>query len=255
MRAVAVAAFVAMAATLGAAQQTQRPGPQQPTRDTSAPQSKDAPPTPAGRITGRVLAADSGRPIRRARVFVSATELPGGRGAMTDDQGVYDITELPAGRYTATASKSGFVSLAYGQRRPLQSGTPLQLLENQQLKGVDFRLPRGSVIAGTIVDDVGDPMPGVMVRVMRYQYIQGDRRVTPAGGGQTDDKGQYRVWGLMPGEYYVNAIARNFNFGNFAGRGGFAGPGGAAGFGAGARGGGGRGGLPAAGEDREDAAY
>ena len=263
MRAVAVAAFVAMAATLGAAQQTQRPGPQQPTRDTSAPQSKDAPPTPAGRITGRVLAADSGRPIRRARVFVSATELPGGRGAMTDDQGVYDITELPAGRYTVTASKSGFVSLAYGQRRPLQSGTPLQLLENQQLKGVDFRLPRGSVIAGTIVDDVGDPMPGVMVRVMRYQYIQGDRRMTPAGGGQTDDKGQFRVWGLMPGEYYVNAIARNFNLGPVAGRGGpggFGGPG-PAGFvfpggpGGGRGGFGGRGGSGPPADDEEQLAY
>src|SRR5919197_782154 len=263
MRTVATAALVAMAALGVAAQQTPRPGPQQPTRDTSAPQSKDAPPTPAGRITGRVLAADSGRPIRRARVFVSATELPGGRGAMTDDQGVYDITELPAGRYTATASKSGFVSLAYGQRRPLQSGTPLQLLENQQLKGVDFRLPRGSVIAGTIVDEVGDPMPGAMVRVMRYQYIQGDRRMTPAGGGQTDDKGQFRVWGLMPGEYYVNAIARNFNLGPVAGRGGpggFGGPGpagfvfpGGPGGGRGGFGGPGGSGPPA--DDEEQPAY
>ena len=48
-----------------------------------------------------------------------------------------------------------------------------------------------------------------MVRVMRYQYLQGDRRLTPASSGQTDDKGQFRVWGLMPGDYYVNAIARD----------------------------------------------
>ena len=249
------------------AQQTSPSGVlQQPSRDASAHQnqSKEPPPTPAGRITGRVLAADNGRPIRRARVFVSATELPGGRGAMTDDQGVYDITELPAGRYTVTVSKSGFVSLAYGQRRPLQSGTPLQLLDNQQLKGVDFRLPRGSVIAGTIVDEVGDPMPGVTVRVMRYQYLQGDRRLAPAGGGQTDDKGQFRVWGLMPGEYYVNAIARNFNIGNFAGRGGpggFGGPGGPGGFagpggpGGGRSGFGGRGGFGPPADDEEQLAY
>ena len=44
-------------------------------------------------------------------------------------------------------------------------------------------------------------MPGVTVRVMRYQYQQGERRLTPAGNGPTDDKGMYRVWGLMPGEY------------------------------------------------------
>src|SRR5262245_58710829 len=93
-------------------------GSQQPARDTSAQQNKDAPPpTPTGRITGRVLAGDNGRPVKRARVFVNAGEMPGGRAALTDDQGVYDLSELPAGRYTLSVSKSGFVSLSYGQRR------------------------------------------------------------------------------------------------------------------------------------------
>ena len=127
---------------------------------------------------------------------------------LTDDNGIFDFTELPAGRYTLTVSKSGFVALSYGQRRPLQAGTPLQLADGQQLKDIDFQLPRGSVIGGRVLDEDGDAMPGVTVRVMRYQYLQGERRLTPAGNGQTDDKGQYRVWGLMPGDYYVNAVAR-----------------------------------------------
>src|SRR5262245_35724888 len=205
--------LLALAAGLAAQQQpqSQQPRgpqrPQQPSRDTAAlPQ--DPVPTPTGRLTGRVVAADSGRPVKRARVFVNAAELPGGRGVLTDESGAFDITELPAGRYTVSVSKSGFVSLSYGQRRPLQAGTPLQLGDGQQLKGVDFQLPRGSVIGGHIMDEDGEPMAGVMVRVMRYQYLQGDRRLTPAGAGQTDDRGTYRVWGLMPGDYYVNAIAR-----------------------------------------------
>src|SRR3954470_10678734 len=219
---------------------------QQPTRDTPA-QPKDVPPPPSGRITGRVLAADNGRPVKRARVFATAAELPGGRGMLTDDSGVFDLTELPAGRYTLTVSKSGFVALSYGQRRPLQAGTPLQLADGQQLKGIEFQLPRGSVISGSVLDEDGDAMPGVMVRIMRYQYLQGERRLTPAGNGQTDDKGQYRVWGLMPGEYYVNAIARGggpggAQFGGGPGVAGFAG-------GGGGRGGrvGGPGGAPATG--------
>jgi hypothetical protein len=178
-----------------------------------------------------VLAADNGRPVKRARVFVSAAELPGGRGMLTDDAGTFDLTELPAGRYTLTVSKSGFVSLSYGQRRPLQAGTPLQLGDGQQLKGIEFQLPRGSVISGHVLDEDGDAMPGVMVRVMRYQYLQGERRLTSAGTGQTDDKGQYRVWGLMPGEYYVNATTRGGGpgggpFGGGGGPGGFGGRGG-----------------------------
>lgn len=218
---------LAMACAIAAsAQQPPQPGlrgSQTPTRDTSAQQNRETPPTPTGRIMGRVVAADTGRPVKHARVFVSAAELPEGRGVLTDDSGVFDFAEIPAGRYTVTASKAGFVSLSFGQRRPLQAGTPLQLADGQQLKGIDFRLPRGSAIAGRVFDEDGDPMPGVAVRLMRYQYLQGERRLTPAGSAQTDDKGQYRVWGLMPGEYYVSAIARNFNPGR-GGRGGF-GPG------------------------------
>src|SRR4051812_49808302 len=224
------------AVTAGAQQVVPRPGQsagQQPARDTAA-QGKDVSPPPAGRITGRVLAADNGRPVKRARVFVSAVELPGGRGMLTDDNGLFDLTELPAGRYTLTVSKAGFVALPYGQRGPLQAGTPLQLAEGQQLKGIEFQLPRGSVISGHVLDEDGEAMPGVSVRVMRYQYLQGERRLTPAGAGQTDDKGQYRVWGLMPGDYYVNATARG-GFGGLFGQ-----------FGPGAFGGGGAGGGRAA---------
>ena len=150
-----------------------------PARDT--PAQRDAPPPPMGRITGRVLAADNGRPIKRARAYVSAPELPEGRGTLTDDSGVFELTELPAGRYTLTASKTGFIALSYGQRRPFQAGTPLQLRDGQQMGGIEFRLPRGSVVAGHVFDETGDPMPGVVVRVMRYQYSQGERQLVPAG--------------------------------------------------------------------------
>jgi len=205
------AALVAACAMVapGAAQQ-------QPARDTPA-RSAAATATPAGRLSGRVVAADTGRPIKRARVFISASELPGGRGVLTDDTGAFDFPDLPAGRYTINASKSGYIQLSYGQRRPLQAGTPLQLLDGQQLKGVDFALPRGGVISGRVSDETGDVMPGVVVSVMRYQYLQGDRRLVPAGQAQTDDRGMYRVWALNPGEYYVSAVARNDGLGRRGG--------------------------------------
>jgi len=187
----------------------------QPARDT--PAQPGTPAASSGHVTGRVLAADSGRPIRRARVFLTAPEMPGGRGALTDDNGVFDFADLPAGRYTLSASKNGFIGLSYGQRRPLQAGTPLQLLDGQQLRGVDFALPRGGVISGRVSDETGDAMPGVAVSVMRYQYLQGDRRLVQAGQGQTDDRGVYRVWGLNPGDYYVSAVARGDGLGGRSG--------------------------------------
>ena len=89
-----------------------------------------------------------------------------------------------------------------------------------------------------MLDEDGEPMPGVIVRVMRYQYLQGDRRLTPAGTAQTDDKGQYRVWGLMPGDYYyVNALTRLAGLGGGAAGAGAAGAGGGGGGGPGGPGG------------------
>ena len=202
-----IPAFVLIAASSASAQLSANAASawQQPARDTPAQQRTTAP-SPTGSIAGRVLGADNGRPGEaRARDRERRAELPAARAALTDDSGVFELTELPAGRYTLTASKTGFIALSYGQRRPFQAGTPLQLRDGQQMGGIEFRLPRGSVVAGRVFDETGDPMPGVVVRLMRYQYSQGERQLVPAGTVQTDDLGGYRVWGLNPGDYYVSA--------------------------------------------------
>ena len=199
-----------------------------PVRDTPAQQTTT--PQPSASINGRVLVADSGRPLRRVRVLARSSELPEGRGALTDDSGGFELAGLPAGRYTLTASKTGFVSLAFGQRRPLQPGTPLQLGEGERMGPLEFRLPRGSVIAGRISDEGGEPLPGATIRVFRFDYAQGARQLVPVGTVQSDDKGQYRVWGLNPGDYYVSAQTRGggpgpgARLGPAAGRGGFVPP-------------------------------
>lgn len=195
-------------------------GSQQPARDNPTGQA----PQPSGAIKGRVLTADTGRPVKRARVAVSAAELQGSRATLTDDAGAFEFTELPAGRYTLSVSKQGFIALSYGQRRPLQAGTPLQLADNQRMEGIEFRLPRGGVISGRVVDEDGDGLPGASIRVARYQYLQGERRLTPVGAAMSDDRGQYRIWGLMPGDYYISATARGAANGFFFSRGNFAGP-------------------------------
>ena len=184
---------------------------QRPSRDTSA-QPAAAAVVATARISGRVTSVDGGRPVSRARVMITAgNDLPGGRAMLTDESGVFDFTDLPAGRYTVTASKAGYVSISYGQRRPLQAGTPLQLAEGQQARNLDLRLPRGSAITGHVFDENGDPLPGSTVRVLMYRYAQGNRQLVPAGTAQTDDRGEYRVWGLNPGDYYISAVIRNFN--------------------------------------------
>src|SRR5688572_20402724 len=99
------------------------PRPILPPRDGAA-----APQTGTGKIRGRVL-AQGGAPLRRAQLSLTMTE--GGpqfrRAAITDAEGRYEFVDLPAGRFTVTAIKTGYVTLQYGQRRPLETGTPVSL--------------------------------------------------------------------------------------------------------------------------------
>lgn len=157
-------------------------------------------------LRGAVVAADTGAPIRRAQVRASAPGAQDTRTTLTDEQGRFELRELAGGRYTIVASKGGFVTLQYGQRRPSEPGTPVDLAAGQTLEKLVVGLPRGSVITGRIADEFGEPLTGAQVRVLRYGYAAGARRLLPAGqSDRTDDQGTFRVFGLPPGDYVVSA--------------------------------------------------
>ena len=161
--------------------------------------------TGTGRIRGRVVQGETGNPIRRAQVRLSGPEV-GSRSATTDSEGRYEFTELPAGRFTISSTKSGFVSVNYGQLRPFEAGKTIQLTEGQTMDRADIAMPRGSVISGRLVDEFGDPVPDAIVSALRSTWTDGRRRLQPTGRtAQTNDLGQYRIYGLPPGEYYISA--------------------------------------------------
>ena len=162
--------------------------------------------TGTSRLRGRVIAADTGLPLRRATVRAMAAELREAVTTLTGADGQYELKELPAGRYTVTAGKGAYPSLAYGQTRPLESGRPIDLGDNDR---VDLRLPRGGVITGVITDEFGEPVSDAQVMALPQQYVNGQRRLFPAGRSATSDNvGGFRVFGLMPGTYYLSVVQR-----------------------------------------------
>jgi protocatechuate 3,4-dioxygenase beta subunit len=212
--------LVGLGATVGsqapqAGQQVQQPPaqPSSPQRMPARPlRPGEEPPKGTAVLKGQVLASTGG-PVRRAQVRAMSMEGRGGGVTSTDSEGRYEIKELAAGRYNITAGKGGFVQGNYGQRRAGEPGTPIDLSDGQTADKVNFVLSRGSVIAGKIVDDGGEPVSGTMVAAVRYQFMAGTRRLVPGGGegstDRTDDQGNFRLFGLPPGDYYVSASNRS----------------------------------------------
>ena len=156
-------------------------------------------------IRGLVTSADTNSPVRRAQVRATSADTRSARLSTTDADGRFELRDLPAGRWTISATKGGFVTQQFGQRHPFESVEPVDLADGQRFTA-NFTLSRGSAITGRVSDEFGDPITGARVQVLRSQVQQGRRRLVPtANGAQTDDTGAFRVFGLAPGEYYVAA--------------------------------------------------
>ncbi|MBI4266211.1 MAG: carboxypeptidase regulatory-like domain-containing protein [Acidobacteria bacterium] len=193
-----------IAASLAAAAvAAQAPNPPLPPRDVGAAASR----TGTAVIRGHVVDGQTGRALRRVRITLTAPELGReGLSTSTDTDGFYELTELPAGWFTLTAQRSGYLQLRYGQRRPLEQGKPVELGEGQVLENADFALPRMGVISGRVTDELGEPIANVWVSAQRFIYRDNRRRLMPDGPiVMTDDDGEYRIAGLVPGTYLVNA--------------------------------------------------
>jgi hypothetical protein len=162
----------------------------------------------ASSLSGVVIADDTGQAIRGARISLTGEPIRVERNAITDDDGRFVLSALPAGRFTLKASKTGYVTMEYGQAKPRRLGTPVDLADLQAIDGFVLRLPRGAVITGTILDESDDPAAGTLVHVMRYDWPSGAHHLVEVAGDQADDRGMYRVYGLPAGEYVISAVPR-----------------------------------------------
>jgi len=160
-------------------------------------------------ITGSVLQADTSKPVAGAQVTVSGpipeSESQGAEGenirrfgATTDEKGNFSFKDLKPGAYRVSASRAGMIQKRAGEMGGmdvvLQSGHPQQITVLMLSTGV---------ITGRVLNERGEPMQSESVTAMQYKYWLAGHRLTTVKTVETNDQGEYRLFGLKPGSYLV----------------------------------------------------
>ncbi len=169
-----------------------------------------------GVIQGRVFAEDGGHPLAKATLSLrskDARHQDPPRTVRTNTQGEYSFRDLEAGQYTLRATRHGYVPRNYGQEtayslRIDSVGTALTVGPGQVLENIDFRLIRGGVVEGRVVDQDKEPVERVAVRLRVYRSLGGEGRLLPLRHDETDDRGHFRIFGVPPGDYYLRVSPR-----------------------------------------------
>ncbi|HKQ79601.1 MAG TPA: carboxypeptidase-like regulatory domain-containing protein [Blastocatellia bacterium] len=161
---------------------------------------QDAKPKREGVITGRIAA--DGRPVAGAKVFVHSTggKIGDMQTTASDADGVFEMTGLGPGAYSVSTMVPGYVEPS-GSLNPRM----YRIGEN-----VTINLMKGGVITGRVTDEFGEPMVGARVVAQKVRTLEGkpDRGANmmevASSGRETDDRGVYRIFGLVSGVYVVS---------------------------------------------------
>jgi len=170
-------------------------------------------------VQGQVLNLVTGEFLKKATLVLNRTDLsqtmmtapPPSYTTTSDAEGKFFMKEIEPGQYRLRVTRNGFVSSEYGSRGPLRLGTTISLDKGKNVKDITFRLTPHGIITGCILDEDGDPVPYVQVQIASRGYVQGRKQLNYLGGAATNDLGEYRVFGVAPGKYFLFATYRNFS--------------------------------------------
>ena len=165
-----------------------------------------ASPPPRASIQGFVLKMGTGEPLSKAAVTL--TRVDGQRQiytASTGADGKFVFQNVDPAQYRLGATRNGYVRSEYGARAPNRPGLLITLAAGQRLTDVVVQLTAAGTIAGRVLDRDGEPLANVTVQAQKYSYRDGERVLNNVQNVLTNDLGEYRLFWLQPGQYFVSA--------------------------------------------------
>jgi Carboxypeptidase regulatory-like domain len=158
-------------------------------------------------IVGMVVAMAGSVPLKNALVTLNSVD-DRSRAEVTirsEPDGHFQFRGIVPGQYRLRVARNNYVTQEYGQRTVTGPGSTLTLRGGQEMKDLLFRLIPSATIAGRVEDEDGEPISWAHVTALRSSYSNGTRRFKPAGINSTNDLGEYRLFGLPPGRYFISA--------------------------------------------------
>lgn len=164
---------------------------------------------PTGQISGHVYRADNGAPLPKTIVIISSrSQSNSERSTRTAADGSFSFAAVVPGTYVISARRPGFITTSYGveSSRPGVNVYEFSIKPGQIFNKVEIRMSAAGVISGTVTDEDGDPALGVVVAAVRPSYSAGGSiDESSEETTLTDDRGNFRLTGLSPGDYFVRA--------------------------------------------------
>ena len=174
-------------------------------------------------VEGTVRNGVSGEGLSKATVTLYSSNRGGGgmpmgmqnHAATTDASGKFTVRGVEPGQYRISVRRNGYVSSEQSGRRAVSPSGMLTLATSQAIKNVEVKLIPHGVVTGRVTDSDGEPIAYANVQMMLYRYTpQGQRELMPLNNSTTNDLGEFRLFGVPPGKYYVSVTVQN-RFGGF----------------------------------------
>ena len=159
------------------------------------------------RIAGRVVSSTSAAPLSQVRVTIANVQNRNETmSVVTGEGGTFVFGNLPAGKYSLSAARHGFIESMYMQHD--NYSTAIATGGDTDSEHLVLRLTPQAVLSGRVVDESGDPVRRARVSLFRQDQSTGIGRVRRVAAARTDDRGTFEFAELAAGTYFLSANAR-----------------------------------------------
>ena len=169
----------------------------------SSAQSAKSTPESSYRVAGVLVSKTDGDPLAGARVILASTkDRQSPQSVMTSDDGRFEFSGVPAGKFSLTAAKRGFISASYDQHD--QYATAIVTGAGVDTENLVLKLSPQALIGGRVLDEAGDPVRNAPVTLYRDNHFEGVHEIQTFRSAMTNDLGNYEVDGITPGTYFLS---------------------------------------------------